>query len=81
MNSLLQAMFDNSVSRVYLGVHWRFDGIDESVANPSDILTDSSNVGGVPIGRAIAKNIFENGMTKSAAAQGVVTPINLPAVP
>lgn len=80
-DSLLQAMFDNSVSRVFLGVHWRFDGIDESVANPGDILTDSSDVGGVPIGRAIAKNIFENRLTKSAAAPGVVTPINLPPVP
>lgn len=63
--SLLDAMFDNAVSRVYLGVHWRFDGIAENVKTAADILTDTSNVGGVPLGRAIAADIYSSDMTRS----------------
>lgn len=76
-DSLLQAMFDNSVSRVYLGVHWRFDGIGENVVTAADILTDNSNIGGVPLGRALAANIFQSGMKKSAAPRATITPVNL----
>jgi hypothetical protein len=32
-DSLLRAMFDNAVSRLYLGVHWRFDGVSEMSKN------------------------------------------------
>ena len=39
-------MWENSVSRIYLGVHWRFDGIPRSA---------TQNVGGVPLGLAIGK--------------------------
>lgn len=80
-DSLLRAMFDNAVSRVYLGVHWRFDGLGENVTNHQDILSDQSNVGGVPLGRAIAQNIFNNGMTRSGAARATITPKNLTLVP
>jgi len=80
-DSLLQAMFDNSVSRVYLGVHWRFDGISENVKKPGDILTDASKIGGVPLGRALAKDIFENGLKKSSASRASLVPKNLPPVP
>lgn len=82
-DSLLQAMFDNAISRLYLGVHWRFDGIGESVKTPKDILSDSTNIGGVPLGRAIATDIFENGLVKSSAPRACDTlkPLNLPAVP
>ena len=76
-DSLLQAMFDNSVSRVYLGVHWRFDGIGENVATANDILTDNSNIGGVPLGRALAGNIFQSGMKKSAAPRAEIMPVHL----
>lgn len=79
--SLLQAMFDNAVSRVYLGVHWRFDGLGENVKLPGDILTDTSNIGGVPLGRAIANGIFNNKMTRSTAPRATITPIELPPVP
>jgi len=80
-DSLLQAMFDNAVSRVYLGVHWRFDGIGENVKRPKDILTDTSNMGGVPLGRALADDIFNNGMARSSAARKEIEPIQLAPVP
>lgn len=32
--SLWQAILDNSVSRVYLGVHWQFDGV--TIADPTE---------------------------------------------
>jgi hypothetical protein len=81
-DSLVQAMFDNAVSRAYLGVHWRFDGVGENVKNPGDILTDTSNLGGVPVGRALADDIFSNGMARSAAIRAPTpTPITLPPVP
>lgn len=51
--SYAEAVWENSVSRIYLGVHWRFDGIPRQV----------SNVGGVPLGLAIgieAMNFFND---------------------
>jgi hypothetical protein len=39
-----EAVWENSVSRIYLGVHWRFDGIPR---NPAQ------NIGGVPLGLAV----------------------------
>ena len=58
--SMAEAMYDNSVSRIYLGVHWRFDGTSgESV---DKMLKATDNIGGVPLGRAIAKNIIDTGM-------------------
>lgn len=39
-----EAVWENSVSRIYLGVHWRFDGIPRNAAQ---------NAGGVPLGLAI----------------------------
>ncbi len=41
-----RAIWENSVSRIYLGVHWRFDGIPR---------TPAQNVGGVPLGLKIAE--------------------------
>jgi vanadium chloroperoxidase len=59
-DSVAAAIYDNSVSRVYLGVHWRFDGTTgESV---QAMLTASDNIGGVPLGRAIARDIVTSGM-------------------
>lgn len=74
-------MFDNAVSRVYLGVHWRFDGLGENVKTAADILTDTSKIGGVPLGIAIANDIFSNGMTRSSAGRATITPVDLPPVP
>ena len=49
--SLWKAIIENSISRVYLGVHWRFDGfLDES-----DIASTTAKVGGVPLGLCIAE--------------------------
>jgi hypothetical protein len=42
--SFAEPVWENSVSRIYLGVHWRFDGI------PSQ---PTQNVGGVPRGLAV----------------------------
>ncbi len=43
-----EAIWENSVSRIYLGVHWRFDGIPRTAAQ---------NVGGVPLGLAVGQEI------------------------
>lgn len=80
-DSLLRAMFDNSVSRIYLGVHWRFDGLDEDIKTHDDILTSTSKVGGVPLGRALAQGIFNGGMTRSTLQQATIPPANIPPVP
>ncbi len=43
-------VWENSVSRIYLGVHWRFDGL------PRD---PSENIGGVPLGLAIGEEVHD----------------------
>ena len=52
---LHQAIYENSVSRVFLGVHWRFDGTTGQDA--VSMLQAADNVGGVPLGLAIARDI------------------------
>jgi vanadium chloroperoxidase len=71
--SLLDAMFDNALSRVFLGVHWRFDGLGQNVTNASKILTDNSNIGGIPVGRKIAQDIFNGGMTHAGGSKETLT--------
>ena len=44
--SFAHATYENSISRVYLGVHWKFDGLPP---------TSDRNVGGVPLGLEIGK--------------------------
>jgi vanadium chloroperoxidase len=58
-------MYENAVSRVFLGVHWRFDGL--LVDKASDILKPAKlkNTGGVPLGRRIAQDIWKNGIKPS----------------
>jgi hypothetical protein len=53
---LHEAMFENSISRVFLGVHWRFDGTTGT--DPLSMLAATDNIGGVPLGLAIAGDIF-----------------------
>jgi membrane-associated phospholipid phosphatase len=52
---LHEAMFENSISRVFLGVHWRFDGTTGT--DPVSMLAAADNIGGVPLGLAIAADI------------------------
>lgn len=44
-----EAIWENSVSRIYLGVHWRFDGYSET----------DDNVGGTPLGLDVGDEAFE----------------------
>lgn len=56
---LWQMILENGFSRVYLGVHWVFDAFAVDANNNPDL---SQNVGGVPLGLAIAEDIFQNSM-------------------
>jgi membrane-associated phospholipid phosphatase len=64
--SVADAIFENSISRIYLGVHWRFDGTSaKTIANmlKKSSSTGTDEIGGVPLGRAIARDIFNSGLT------------------
>jgi hypothetical protein len=50
LNSYSKAIFENAISRVYLGVHWRFDGLPRDGAD---------NIGGVPLGLEIGKKVHK----------------------
>lgn len=61
-SSFAEAVWENAVSRVYLGVHWRFDGLPREAAQ---------NVGGVPLGLAIgqeAHSFFNTGQSLVGSA-------------
>lgn len=49
-DNFVEPVWENSVSRIYLGVHWRFDGVPR---NPAD------NVGGVPLGLKIGQEAHQ----------------------
>jgi Vanadium chloroperoxidase N-terminal domain len=55
-DSLAEAMYENSISRIYLGVHWRFDGT--SAKSVKKMLEATDRIGGVPLGREIASAVF-----------------------
>jgi hypothetical protein len=57
---LWQMIEENARSRLYLGVHWLFDSF---VEDDGKIDTDK-NVGGVPLGLRIAKDIFNGGRAR-----------------
>lgn len=59
---LWQMIEENGRSRVYLGVHWIFDAFAVDDHGHMDL---SHNIGGVPLGLAIAEDIYRNGMAKS----------------
>lgn len=72
-NSLWEATVENSVSRVYLGVHWRFDGITKKGpggnaihANPPPAKpSELGDIGGVALGRKIANELMTIGLKKA----------------
>ncbi|MBW6528284.1 hypothetical protein KZ813_15695 [Sphingomonas sp. RHCKR7] len=43
-----EAVWENSVSRVYLGVHWRFDGLPRDAGD---------RIGGVPLGLSVGEEV------------------------
>lgn len=62
LGSFAQAVWENSVSRVYLGVHWRFDGLPER-------NKPNQNIGGVPLGLQIGINAFDSFKTRLLSPQ------------
>ncbi|MEQ1661768.1 MAG: vanadium-dependent haloperoxidase [Thiobacillus sp.] len=70
--TLAKAIVENALSRVYLGVHWRFDGLGtkapaglEGEALPADPANgvqltspEEKKIGGVPAGLKIADEVF-----------------------
>lgn len=61
---LWDMILENSLSRVYLGVHWSFDGFTVDGTGAYD---PTSNMGGVPLGLAIAADVTA-GLSQAAAA-------------
>ena len=56
---------ENGRSRVYLGVHWVFDAFAVDAKGDMDL---SRNIGGVPLGLAIADEIATKGLDESKRA-------------
>lgn len=59
---LWQMIIENGLSRVYLGVHWSYDAFALASNGQPDL---SRNVGGVPLGLAIAEDMFQFGGGKA----------------
>ena len=53
--SYAYAVQENAISRVYLGVHWRFDGLPKPNAKTEAEL----NVGGVPLGLKVGTEVHD----------------------
>ena len=75
-DGLWAMILENSRSRVFLGVHWIFDGFAVDAQNKpllnKDVNLAGNNkvagVGGVPLGLAIANDIFDNGLLANNGA-------------
>ncbi len=95
--SLNHAIFENAFSRIFLGVHWRFDAfggttpvIDGAVlADPAALVHDGLGpdghgeegkmTGGIPLGLAIANQIFDDGLVHpDPACRGIDPPAAIP---
>jgi vanadium chloroperoxidase len=64
-NGLWQMIEENARSRIFLGVHWVFDAFAVNAAGQMDL---TKNIGGVPLGLAIANDIAKNGLKAANAA-------------
>lgn len=49
-SSYAEAIWENSVSRIYLGVHWRFDGLHHDA---------TKQIGGTPLGLSVGQEAYE----------------------
>jgi hypothetical protein len=56
-SSCWAAIYENAVSRVFLGVHWRFDGMQSETYGEFKIGKGIGKIGGVPLGLSIADDI------------------------
>jgi len=65
-DGLWQMIEENGTSRVYLGVHWVFDAFARDPA--TDAMDVTNNVGGVPLGLAIANDLATNGLKQANGA-------------
>jgi hypothetical protein len=65
-DGLWEMIKENGLSRVFLGVHWVFDAFVRNPATGGMDLTQ--NIGGVPLGLAIADNLTTNGLVEANAA-------------
>lgn len=65
---LWQMIEENGRSRVFLGVHWIFDAFLVDGKGKPDL---SNNTGGVPLGIAIAEDIYTSGLKKSSVGPRV----------
>lgn len=61
LGSFAQAVWENAISRVYLGVHWRFDGLPET-------KDPSQRIGGVALGLDNGMNAWNMFKTKLLAS-------------
>jgi len=64
-DGLWQMIIENGLSRVDLGVHWVFDAFAVKTVSGAQVPDLSQNIGGVPLGLAIAEDIFKSGMKRS----------------
>ncbi|WP_165214374.1 vanadium-dependent haloperoxidase [Affinirhizobium pseudoryzae] len=90
--SLWDAIFENGISRVYLGVHWNFDAFDPAnvpaegprygrpaVLNYSNVWPNRAEglpVGGIPLGLGIANDIWDSGLREPPAVQNITVDVS-----
>jgi vanadium chloroperoxidase len=68
-NSLWEAMFENAISRIYLGVHWRFDA---AASKDIEIPTDTKDVYAVDSrGATIFQNVEDIRYETLGTRQGI----------
>lgn len=76
-DGLWQMIVENGFSREFLGVHWVFDSfaVDANNNPDLDLLVSGLPIGGVPLGLAIAEDIFTDGMHADNGANPAVAAV------